>query len=113
MEELNKRAEDPELWNKPERAQSLMQERTRLETAIKTCRQLEADMNEYVEMIELGEAEGDSDVVTESEAALAALCETASRLEVEALLSARPIAMIAISKCMRAPGAQKAKTGRR
>jgi peptide chain release factor 2 len=87
LEELNKRAEDPELWNKPERAQSLMQERTRLETAIKTCRQLEADMNEYVEMIELGEAEGDSDVVTESEAALAALCETASRLEVETLLS--------------------------
>ena len=87
MEELNKRAEDPELWNKPEHAQSLMQERTRLETAIKTCRQLEADMNEYVEMIELGEAEGDSDVVTESEAALAALCETASRLEVETLLS--------------------------
>lgn len=87
LDELNKRAEDPELWNNPERAQALMQERTRLETAIKTCRQLEADMNDHIEMIELGEAEGDSDIVSESEAALAALSETASRMEVETLLS--------------------------
>jgi peptide chain release factor 2 len=87
LEELNKRAEDPELWNNPEHAQNLMQERTRLESAIKTCRQLEADMNDHVEMIELGKAEGDSDIVSESEAALAALSETASRMEVETLLS--------------------------
>ena len=38
-------------------------------------------------MIELGKAEGDSDIVSESEAALAALSETASRMEVETLLS--------------------------
>ena len=44
-------------------------------------------MNEHVELIELGEAEGDTDVVAESEAALADLAAEAERMEVETLLS--------------------------
>ena len=64
-----------------------MQERTRLENAIKSCQRLEDQMNEHVEFIELGEAEGDDDVVAESEAALAALAAEAERMEVETLLS--------------------------
>ena len=64
-----------------------MQERTRLENAIKACRQLENQMNEHVDFIELGEAEGDTDVVAESEAALADLAAEAERMEVETLLS--------------------------
>ena len=67
LDELNKSAEDPELWNNPDRAQTLMQERTRLENAINACRALEAELNENVEMIELGEAEGDNDIVAECE----------------------------------------------
>ena len=87
MEELNKNAEDPELWNNPDRAQTLMQERTRLENAINICRALETELTENVEMIELGEAEGDSDIVGECEAALEALQQRAERMEVETLLS--------------------------
>ena len=64
-----------------------MQERTRLENAIKTCRKLEADMNEHIELIDLGGAEGDDAIISESEAALAALAAEAERLEVETLLS--------------------------
>ena len=64
-----------------------MQERTRLENAIKTCQKLEAEMNDHIELIELGEAEGDDDVVAESEAALASLAAEAERMEVETLLS--------------------------
>lgn len=87
LEELNKLAEDPDLWNDTERAQSLMQERTRLENAINECRRLETDMNDHVDMIELGEAEGDADIVAESETALQALMATAERMEIETLLS--------------------------
>ena len=87
MDELNKRAEDPELWNNPDRAQTLMQERTRLENAINACRALETELTENVEMIELGEAESDSDIVAECEAALEALRKRAERMEVETLLS--------------------------
>jgi len=64
-----------------------MQERTRLENAVKACRQLENQMYEHVELIKLGEAEGDADVVAESEAALADLAAEAERMEVETLLS--------------------------
>lgn len=64
-----------------------MQERTRLENAIKTCQRLETEMNDHIELIELGEAEGDDDVVAESEAALASLAAEAERMEVETLLS--------------------------
>lgn len=87
MDELNKSAEDPELWNNPDRAQTLMQERTRLENAINACRALETELTENVEMIELGEAESDSDIVAECEAALEALQQRAERMEVETLLS--------------------------
>ena len=87
MDELNKSAEDPELWNNPDRAQTLMQERTRLENAINACRALETELTENVEMIELGEAESDSDIVAECKAALEALQQCAERMEVETLLS--------------------------
>jgi peptide chain release factor 2 len=87
LHELNKSAEDPELWNNPDRAQTLMQERTRLENAINACRALETELTENVEMIELGEAESDSDIVAECEAALEALQQRAERMEVETLLS--------------------------
>ena len=64
-----------------------MQERTRLENAIKACQKLETEMNDHIDLIELGEAEGDDEVVRESEVALAALAAEAERMEVETLLS--------------------------
>lgn len=64
-----------------------MQERTRLESAIKACQKLESEMNDHIDLIELGEAEGDDEVVRESEVALAALAAEAERMEVETLLS--------------------------
>ena len=64
-----------------------MQERTRLENAIKACQKLESEMNDHIDLIELGEAEGDDEVVRESEAALADLAAEAERMEVETLLS--------------------------
>lgn len=64
-----------------------MQERTRLEQAINQCRQLQADLDDHIGMIELGEAEGDADIVAESEALIAQMSQQAARLEVETLLS--------------------------
>lgn len=85
--ELNKSAEDPDLWNDPKRAQAMMQERTRLESAIKVCRQLETEMHDSVELIDLGDTEGDAGIVAESEATLKNLVAQAERLEIETLLS--------------------------
>ena len=87
LEELNSAAEELDFWNDPEAAQAKMRERTRLENAVQTCRRLQAEMDDHIGMIEMGEAEDDQDIVRESEEALAVLQAQAERMEVETLLS--------------------------
>ncbi|PTW51819.1 peptide chain release factor 2 [Rhodovulum kholense] len=86
LEEFNAMAEDPELWNDPDRAQKLMRERQALVDAIDTYKGIRQELEDNVELIELGEAEGDQEVVREAEAALKALREKAEAKELEALL---------------------------
>ncbi len=64
-----------------------MRERTRLEEAIGRYRSLEAALNDNLELIEMGEAEGDEAIVAEAEAALKAARDTAAEAEIETLLS--------------------------
>ncbi|MFC3117485.1 peptide chain release factor 2 [Jhaorihella thermophila] len=86
LEEFNARVEDPGLWDDPEAAQKLMRERQALVDAIETYDSIERELRDNVELIELGEMEGDDEVVAEAEAALAALKEKAAQKELEALL---------------------------
>jgi peptide chain release factor 2 len=65
----------------------VLRERTRLEKAIEGYSRIERDLDEAVELIELGEAEGDRDIVADAEKLLEALREEAGRREVESLLS--------------------------
>ncbi len=87
LAEVNSLAEDPNLWNDQEGAQKLMRERTRLETDIKLIDEIKAGLSDNVELIELGEAEGDDDVVGEAEAALLDIKTKAAKAELETLLS--------------------------
>ncbi len=87
MAQLNARAEDPDLWQRPEEAQAVMRERTRLEARIAKLDELEGAFSEHVEMLELAEAEGDDGLAAEAEAALVELGETAGRAELQTLLS--------------------------
>jgi len=87
LEELNARAEDPSLWNDPDHAQKVMRERQRLEDGIEGCRSLERALADNRELVEMGEAEGDEDVVAEAEANLHRLKSEAEAKEIEALLS--------------------------
>ena len=64
-----------------------MRQRTRLDAALGGFRALEREMTENVELIELGEAEDDDEVVAEAETALAALAGRAAKMELESLLS--------------------------
>ena len=64
-----------------------MRERTQLDTAIGRYQALETEFKDIVELIELGEAEGDYAIVDEAGAALAALGTRAAKLEIETLLS--------------------------
>ncbi|MEL6585837.1 MAG: peptide chain release factor 2 [Pseudomonadota bacterium] len=87
LEEFNAMIEDPTLWDNPERAQKLMRDRQGLMDAIESVESLERDTSDNVEMIELGEMEEDTEVVSEAEAAIAALVEVAAEKELEALLN--------------------------
>ncbi|WP_397542981.1 peptide chain release factor 2 [Roseovarius salis] len=86
LEEFNARVEDPELWNDPARAQKLMRDRQALVDAIETHDSIQKELDEHVELIELGEMEGDEDIIAEAEAALKALAKRAAAKELEALL---------------------------
>ncbi len=86
LEEFNARVEDPDLWNDQEGAQKLMRDRQMLVDQIGTYEAIKTGLSDNMELIELGEAEGDSEVVAEAEQALADLVETAAAKQLEALL---------------------------
>jgi peptide chain release factor 2 len=86
LEEFNARVEDPELWNDPEKAQSLMRDRQVLVDKMAMHETLRQQLDDNAELIEMGEAEDDAEVVAEAEAALAKLAKTAAEKELEALL---------------------------
>ena len=86
LEEFNARVEDPTLWDDPEKAQKLMRDRQGLVDAMEGYTSMKAELDDNVELIELGEMEDDAEVVSEAEAALQALVERAAAKELEALL---------------------------
>jgi peptide chain release factor 2 len=86
LEEFDAMVEDPALWDDPERAQKLMRDRQALIDAVATAEGIERELTDQTEMIDLAEAEDDSDMVAEAEAALKALAERAAAKEIEALL---------------------------
>ncbi|MCA8879702.1 MAG: peptide chain release factor 2 [Rhodobacteraceae bacterium] len=86
LEEFNAMAEAPGLWDDPAHAQKLMRDRQMLVDAIETYIGLKRDLEDQIELIELGEAEGDAEVVRDAEATIKALRETAAAKEIEALL---------------------------
>jgi peptide chain release factor 2 len=85
--ELNALVEDPTLWNDPESAQKLMRERTELEESLTAIARLEQDLTDALDLIEMGEAEGDATIVTEAEEGVRTVQIEAARRQIETLLS--------------------------
>ncbi|MGH7046087.1 MAG: peptide chain release factor 2 [Stellaceae bacterium] len=87
LAELNAAAENPLLWDDPAAAQKLLRERTRLDQAIGSYKRIEREVEDTLELIRMGEAEGEAAVVAEAEASLGKLHAEAARRELESLLS--------------------------
>ncbi|RUS59108.1 peptide chain release factor 2 [Pseudorhodobacter sp. E13] len=87
LEEFNAMIEDPDLWNDPAKAQKLMRDRQAVLDQLSTYRLIETGLRDNVDLIELGEAEGDDEVVAEAEASLRETLELARNKELEALLN--------------------------
>ena len=64
-----------------------MRERTKLETGLKAIDEITGDLNDNVELLELGEAEDDQEVVKEAEEAIGALGGKVKTARIQALLS--------------------------
>ncbi len=87
LEELNALAEDPDLWSNPANAQKLMRERTKLDGAIKAVSMIETDLSDTLEIMELAELDGDSDMEDDAVEQLLSLGGKAKEAELQALLS--------------------------
>jgi len=64
-----------------------MRERTGLEDGLKAIDGLTQELDDNVELLEMGEAEGDVDIIAEAEAALEIAHKTAAKAELQTLLS--------------------------
>ncbi|MEG3147360.1 peptide chain release factor 2 [Sphingomonas sp. RT2P30] len=87
LDELNARVEDQALWNDPKAAQEVMRERRRLDEAITATRAIESELSDTVELIEMAEAEGDTEMETEAVASLGELATRAEADKIKALLA--------------------------
>ncbi|MBO6901984.1 MAG: peptide chain release factor 2 [Rhizobiaceae bacterium] len=87
LDYLNNRAEDPSLWDNPQEAQKLMRERQMLEENIVAIKGLGQALDDNVELIALGEEEGDQSVVQEAEAAIRSLSGEIRARQIQTLLS--------------------------
>ncbi|MBW8814651.1 MAG: peptide chain release factor 2 [Caulobacterales bacterium] len=87
LDELNARVEDPSLWEKPDEAQAVSRERSRLAASIEAVRSLERDLTDAIGYAEMADEEGDEASLEEARAQLKAIKERAGRAELEALLS--------------------------
>ncbi|MFO1130756.1 MAG: peptide chain release factor 2 [Hyphomicrobiales bacterium] len=87
LAELNAKSEDPSIWNDPQKAQKLMRERQDLDKRIGMIRNLEQAIADNTELIELGEMEGDAQIIGEAEKSLLSLKPRVAETEIETLLS--------------------------
>lgn len=87
LDELEARVQDPGLWNDPKQAQAISREHKLLKDAVETVQEISQEMADATEFVEMGDAEGDDEVVAEGLASLAALAVRADRDKVSALLS--------------------------
>ena len=64
-----------------------MKERTTLDNRISAVREIETTLKDNIELIQLGEEEGDDGIVREAEAGLEKLRVSAEKKQLESLLS--------------------------
>ncbi len=87
MNDLNLAAEDPDIWTDPEKAQIIMKERTRLDGQISKINNLEGSLLDNVELIAMGEEEGDESIILDAEKSISKIHADVLKYQLESLLS--------------------------
>lgn len=84
---MQRELEQPDVWNAPERAQALGQERSRLEKVVLSLDELAGGLTDARELLELAEAEDDEATVAEVVADLGAFEKIVAGLEFSRMFS--------------------------
>ncbi|PCJ95585.1 MAG: peptide chain release factor 2 [Hyphomicrobiales bacterium] len=87
LAELNALVEDPDLWNDSAKAQQIMRERQKLDEQISGIKSIENAVSDNLELIELGEAEDDADIISEAETAISEMSGKVRQQQIRAMLS--------------------------
>ncbi|HSG59608.1 MAG TPA: peptide chain release factor 2 [Woeseiaceae bacterium] len=85
--EVQRELEQPDVWNQPERAQALGQERAQLEQIVVALDELTAGLDDAGELLQLAIEENDADTVGEVESDLAAFEQRLAGLEFRRMFS--------------------------
>lgn len=75
------------MWSDTDKAQKIMRERTRLDGSVSSVRQIEANLNDTIELLEMAEAENDQDMIEDAESSLSSMKVDVEKRQVESLLS--------------------------
>ncbi|MDX8406439.1 MAG: peptide chain release factor 2 [Mariprofundus sp.] len=86
LRELNARIEDPALWDKPEEAQKLMQDKARIERNLRTYYESTEALDDALVLFEMGAEEGDTDAQIEAVETLDAVQADLETLELARML---------------------------
>ena len=87
LEEVNRELEQPGIWDDPENAQKLGQERSRLEKIVVTIENLDNGLNDAEELLEMSVEEGDEDSINSIIDDLKALEDSVVELEFRRMFS--------------------------
>jgi peptide chain release factor 2 len=87
LEEVNLELENPDVWNEPERAQTLGKEKVALELVVETIDQLEAGAEDIEGLVELAVEADDQDTLDEAEGELQDLVKKLEKLEFRRMFS--------------------------
>ena len=87
LDEFNLLAESSTLWDDPKNAQEVMRQRQDLENNIKNITNIKTSLSDNIGLIEMGEEEGDEEIIKEAELALEKIFNSTARMQVETMLS--------------------------
>ncbi len=87
MVELNKKSEDPTLWENNLEAQKILKEKAVLEEKFSGFLKIEKDLKDNIEYIDLARTENDLQLLNDIEKNLSSLQKTADNFEIECLFS--------------------------
>jgi len=84
---LEAASSDGDFWNDQASAQETMREKNRIERQLSVIDNLQSEMDDALELLELGAAEGDDEIVIDAEEILSKLVTVAEKRQLESLLS--------------------------